>query len=304
MNRNSALPDRTFLASTVLTGFIVVFLIGFVFYTAAPVLGKEGLGFLTGTEWSYDDHTYGIWNFIVSTLLLTAETILIAFPLGIFTAIFLAEWAPVWLERIVRPSIEMLVGIPSVVYGLFGFFVLENVFQYTIDPFIDSTLGFIPLFRDTSPNHGLGYLLAATVLAVMVLPTIVALSMEAMRAVPRDFREASYALGATKWETIKKIVVPASVTGILTGLILGLMRAMGETMAVVMLIGCNAHAPRSVLDTGYAMTSKILNDIGYWCMFQEPLSALFGIGAVLFLIEMAFVLIIRYIGSMSAIGGR
>jgi phosphate transport system permease protein len=299
MKRNSKMPGRFFLASAALTAFIVVFLIGFVFYTAAPVLGKTGPGFVTGTSWSYDNH-YGIAIFLIGTLLLTAVTLAIAVPLGICTAIFLAEWAPVWLERIMRPCIELLVGIPSVVYGIFGFFVLAGIFRDYINPFIDSTLGFIPLFRNTSPQTGLGILLASTVLAIMILPTIVALSQEAMRAVPKDYREASFALGATKWETIKSVVIPAAMTGITTGIILGMMRAMGETMAVVMLIGGNDNMPNSILGTANAMTSKILNDIGFQCMFPDHLSALFGIAAVLFVMEMALVAVVRFMASRGA----
>jgi phosphate transport system permease protein len=294
MDRHSKTPERFFLASTALTAVIVLFLICFVFYTAAPVLGNEGIGFVTGAKWDYFNE-YGIAIFLVGTILLTAVTLVIAIPAGIFTAIFLAEWAPVWLERIMRPSIELLVGIPSVVYGIFGFFVLENIFQYHINPFIDSTLGFIPMFRNVTPQTGLGILLASTVLAIMILPTIVVLSQEAMRSVPNEYREASFALGATKWETIKKVVIPASITGIATAIILGIMRAMGETMAVVMLLGGNDNMPGSILGTGNAMTSKILNDIGFYCMFPEPMSALFGIAAVLFVIEMAFVAAIRFV---------
>lgn len=296
MTRNSQMPRRCFLAASVVTACIVIFVIGFVFYTAAPVLGKEGFGFVTGTHWDYDNE-YGIAAFLVGTLLLTAVTLVIAVPLGIFTAIFLAEWAPAWIERIVRPLIELLVGIPSVVYGIFGFFVLENIFQYYINPFIDGTLGFIPIFRNTTPQTGLGILLASTVLSIMILPTIVALSEEAMRSVPQEYREASFALGATKWETIKKVVVPTAITGISTGIILALLRAMGETMAVVMLIGGNEHIPTSILGTGSAMTSKILNDIGFHCMYPAHLSALFAIAAVLFLLEMSFVAVVRYVSN-------
>jgi phosphate transport system permease protein len=296
MTRNSQMPRRCFLAASVVTACIVIFIIGFVFYTAAPVLGKEGFGFVTGSTWSYD-HEYGIAIFLVGTLILTAVTLVIAVPLGIFTAIFLAEWAPAWIERIVRPLIELLVGIPSVVYGIFGFFVLENIFQYYINPFIDGTLGFIPIFRNTTPQTGLGFLLASTVLSIMILPTIVALSEEAMRSVPQEYREASFALGATKWETIKKVVVPTAITGISTGIILALLRAMGETMAVVMLIGGNDNMPESILGTGSAMTSKILNDIGFHCMYPTHLSALFAIAAVLFLLEMSFVAVVRYVSN-------
>lgn len=299
MNRKSNIPENFFFISTALTAFIVIFLIGFVFYTAAPVLGKEGPGFVTGTNWDYN-YEYGIAIFLVGTLLLTTITLVIAVPLGLCTAIFLAEWAPVWLERMIRPSIELLVGIPSVVYGIFGFFVLENIFQYHINPFIDSILGFIPVFRNVTPQTGTGILLASTVLAVMILPTIVALSQEAMKAVTYDYREASFALGATKWETIKKVVIPASISGIATAVILALMRAMGETMAVVMLIGGNDNMPGSILGSANAMTSKILNDIGYYCMFPEPLSALFGIAAILFIIEMVLVAVVRVVTAKRA----
>lgn len=277
------------------TAFIIAFFIVFIFYTAFPIFEKEGFGFITGTTWSYSAHEYGIWLFIVGTLVMTAVTMVLACPLSIFTAIFLAEFAPVWITRVMRPMIELLVGIPSVIYGIFGLFVLENIFQHHIDPFLDATLGFIPIFRDTSPNSGTGILLASTVLAVMVLPTITALSEEAIRAVPDEYRAASFALGATKCETIKKMVIPTASSGILTAVVLGMMRAMGETMAVVMLIGNTAKVPSSILDTGYAMTSKILNDIGYYVAMDEPKSALFGIAAVLFLLEILFVGMIRIV---------
>ncbi|MEA1870568.1 MAG: phosphate ABC transporter permease subunit PstC, partial [Euryarchaeota archaeon] len=222
---------------------------------------------------------------------------LLAVPVSVFTAIFLSEFAPAPVAKIMRPMVELLVGIPSVVYGIFGLFVLENIFQDKIDPFLSGTLGsFIPFFHDPSPNSGSGVLLASTILAVMVLPTIIALSEDAMRAVPFEYKEASFALGATHWETIRKIVLPTASGGILAATVLGMMRAMGETMAIVMLLGNSAHIPSSVMDTGYAMTSKILNDIGYYCAMDEPRSALFGIAAVLFAMEIIFVAAARKVG--------
>ncbi|MDK2989295.1 MAG: phosphate transport system permease protein [Methanoculleus sp.] len=290
------LPKLVFLSSAVLTAALVFLVFGFIFYTAAPVLAKEGVGFITGTEWNYQTHEYGILTFLVGTLVLTAVTMALAVPIGVFTAIFLAEWAPVWLDRPISAIIELLVGIPSVIFGIFGYFVLENIFEHQIDPVIDATLGFIPIFRDTQPGTGQGVLLASTVLAIMILPIVTALSREAIIKVPKEYREASFALGATKWETIKKIVLPAAVPGILTALILGLMRAMGETMAVVMLLGNTRSIPTSILDTGFAMTSKILCDIGFYVALPEPRSALFAIGAVLFLIEFVLVALIRLVG--------
>ncbi len=292
----SKLPHLLLLTCVLTTAAITLFFIAFIFKTALPVFESEGLGFITGTKWSYTDQVYGIRIFIIGTLVMTAVTLLLAVPVSIFTAIFLSEFAPVRVAGIMRPTIELLVGIPSVVYGIFGLFVLENIFQDTIDPFLSGTLGFIPIFHDPSPNSGTGVLLASTILAVMVLPTIIALSEDAMRAVPNEYKEASFALGATHWETIRKVVLPTASGGILAATILGMMRAMGETMAIVMLLGNSAHIPSSVLDTGYAMTSKILNDIGYYCAMDEPRSALFGIAAVLFAMEILFVAAARKIG--------
>jgi phosphate transport system permease protein len=291
---NTDYPGYVFLLCTILTGLTVLFMIGFIFFEALPIFLKEGPGFLTGMRWDYDEGTYGIFPFIVGTVVVTAVTLVIACPISIFTAIFLAEWAPSWVERLMRPLIELLVGIPSVVYGIFGLYVLGAVFRDHIGPFIDRTLGFIPIFKDVHPQSGEGILLTATVLAIMILPTITALTQESMRAVPREYREGSLALGATKWETIRRIVIPTAASGIVAAIVLGMMRAMGETMAVVMLIGNNPLLPDSIFSYAYPMTSKILNDIGYRVAFDEPRSALFGIAAVLFTIELIFVGILRY----------
>jgi phosphate transport system permease protein len=304
MNNGFGIEGKVFLLITLISAFSVIFIIGFIAWTAAPVLEKEGIGFLTGTVWNYEEHTYGAFYFIVGTLVTTVVTMLIAVPLGVLTAIFLAEWAPGPVEKIIRPSIELLVGIPSVVYGIFGFFVLEKFFRNTVDPAVDGLLGWIPIFHDSDPGSGTGILLASTILTIMVLPTIVALSQEALRSVPSDHREASLALGATKWETLKKVIVPAAFAGIVTSVILAMMRAMGETMAVVMVIGNQAKIPTSILDNGYAMTSKILNDIGYYIAEPEPKSALFALAAVLFCIEIVFVFTARLVARHMHTGRR
>ncbi|KXS43617.1 MAG: phosphate transport system permease protein [Methanolobus sp. T82-4] len=279
--------------------FLMLFIIIYVFYVAYPVLIKVGLfDFVTDAAWSYGSSEYGIREYALSTIYLTVLTLLISVPLGIFAAIYLAEFASRKIESILRPLIELLVGIPSVVYGIFGFFILEDIFRYHIDPFLDSTLGvFLPIFRDTNPNHGFSLLLASTVLAVMILPTIVTLSQDAIRMVSKDYRDASFSLGATKWETIKNTVLPAAKGGIIASVILGAMRAMGETMAVLMLYGGSARAPVSILDSGTAMTSIILGDLGSHFNNDEAVSALFAIAALLFGMEIFFVLIIKLIGA-------
>ena len=198
--------------------------------------------------------------------------------------------------RSLSTLIELLVGIPSVVYGIFGFFVLRSYFTDFINPFIGKTLGFIPLFQSGNDN-GLGIPLAATVLAIMILPTIVALSREAMRGVPVELREGSTALGATQMGNHPSSCNPCSLSGIITGLILGTMRAMGETMAIVMLIGNIGSTPTSFLDVGEPMTAKILLDIGYYVVEPEGRSALFAIGAVLMIMEIGFVVAIHIISN-------
>ncbi|TQD25679.1 phosphate ABC transporter permease subunit PstC [Methanolobus vulcani] len=278
-----------------MTLFLMLFIIIYVFYVASPVLLKVGLlDFITGTRWNYGASAYGIWNYALSTIYLTVLTLLISVPLGLFAAIFLTEFASKRIESILRPLIELLVGIPSVVYGIFGFFILEDIFRHHIDPFLNGTLGvFLPIFRDNNPNDGFSLLLASTVLAVMVLPTIVTLSQDAIRMVSKDYRDASFSLGATKWETIKNVVLPAAKGGITASVILGAMRAMGETMAVLMLYGGSATAPVSILDSGTAMTSLILGDLGSNFNNDEAVSALFAIAALLFGMEIFFVIIIK-----------
>jgi phosphate transport system permease protein len=278
--------------------FIVtaLILVGLIFYVALPVFQTQGLYFLYGDVWDYEKKIYGIRIFVMGTLALTATTLVIAFPISLFTAIFLSEYAPKLVASILRPMIELLVGIPSVVYGIFGLFVLEGVFVNVIDPFLNTYLGFIPLFIDTPRGGGEGVLLASTVLAIMILPTIITISEDSMRSVSYEYREASYALGANHWQTIKKVVLPAAFKGIMSGVVLGLMRAMGETMAIVMLLGNVNKIPSSLLDVGYAMTSKILNDITYYLIDDSARSALFGIAAVLFLMEIILVGIFRKIG--------
>lgn len=280
-------------ASAVVLAVTLIF--GFILVTALPVIQMSGLNLIFGTVWDYNTHQYGMLTLITGTFFLAVLTLAIAAPIGILTAIYLSEYAQPALERTLRPLIELLVGIPSVVYGIFGFFLLEPVFQAVINPGIGSLLGFVPWFRNVSPNTGTGYLLAATVLSIMILPTVIALSHESLRAVPREYREGSFALGATHWETIKNIVIPAGASGIITSIVMGAMRAMGETMAVVMLIGGTMHVPRSILDQGYTITARILSDSSYYLMFPETRSAIFAMAIVLFAMEICFVALIRLV---------
>ncbi len=299
LNKNLQIdaPHLIFLSCAVLTTAIAIYFIYFIFMTAMPVFESQGvIKFIMGTEWNYTKSVYGIRTFIYGTMAMTIVTLMLAVPISLFTAIFLAEYAPLKVARIFRPLIELLVGIPSVVYGIFGLFILEDIFFEYVEPFFVSNFGFISIFNDNTPNTGSGLLLASSILAVMILPTITSLSEDAIRSVKHEYREASLALGSTQWETIRHVVLPAASGGILSSIVLGMMRAMGETMAIVMLFGNMKIMPSSFFSYGYAMTSKILNDIGFHIAEPEPRSALFAIAAVLFLLEIVFVFLSRKIG--------
>jgi len=272
------------LSSAILVSIIIIFFIGFVFYTAFPTFQSQGLYFLIGQTWSYDEQVFGALNFIVGTLSLTLVTLLLAVPIGLLAAIFMAEYSPEWFSSISRPLIELLFGIPSVVYGIFGLFILEPVYKDYLNPFIDGTFGFIPVFRDVAGGNGI--FLASSVLAVMILPTIVALSEEAVRSVPREYKDASMALGATRWETTRKIVLSVALSGIVAGIVIGMMRAMGETMAIIMLMGNSPHIPTSILDSACTMTANIYASAEYRLADPVDRSPVFAMAAALFLAEM------------------
>jgi len=290
-------PRWLFTSCAFLVVVAVLAIFGFILWTALPAIELSGPYMLFGATWDYSRQLYGMENLILSTMFLTVISMFLAVPMGLMTAVYLAEYASSSIEKMLRPLIELLVGIPSVVYGIFGFFVLKPVFRDSINPGIGAVLGFIPLFRNPPNSDGASYILAACVMVIMVLPTIVALSQEAFKSVPASYREASYAVGATKWETIRYIVIPAAIGGIVTSFVLAAMRVMGETMAVVMLLGEVTTAPGSILDTGTVMTAKIVNDANYYMSLPDTKSALFAIAIVLFVLEIGSVALIRVISS-------
>lgn len=304
MNINLALkeaikdkPYLFFLSSALLLIILISVMVGVILYEAYPTVSKVGLiDFIFGTSWGKEDGRYGVWHFIMGTFWMTAVTMCMAVPLGLFTAVYLAEFAHPKTRYVMKSSIELLVGIPSVVYGIFGLFILKNPIRDYFNPVVSNSLGvFIPVFRD-SGGDGRGVFLASVVLTVMVLPTIISIAEDALRSVRREYREGSLALGTTKWETIQKIVIPTAMPGIMTAITLGLTRAVGETMAIVMLLGNVMKTPTSIFDTGYAMTSKIVNDVPEaYGSYPEAASALFGIAAVLFLVEATLILATRII---------
>jgi phosphate transport system permease protein len=259
--------------------FFIVFLIAYESVTGAALSMKTiGWGFLLGTEWDPVMDRYGALPYVIGTLATSALALLLAVPLGIGSAVFLAELSTRRLGEIVSFVMELLAAIPSIVYGIWGFFVLAPFLRSAVEPWLVEHFGFIPLFHGVP--FGIGILNASIILAIMIVPTIVSISREVLLATPRSLREASLALGATQAESIA-VALDAAKPGILGAVILALGRALGETMAVTMVIGNTNRIPTSILDPGATMASVIANE------FTEAtspvyISALVQIALVLF----------------------
>ncbi len=242
---------------------------------------KFGLSFLFTRVWDPIFDQFGALTFVYGTLVTSAVALVIAVPVGLGAAIFLAELAPPKLSSALAFVIDLLAAVPSVIYGLLGIFVVVPLLREYVQPFLKTTLGFLPLFQ--GPIYGVGFLAAGVVLAVMVVPFIISVSREVLLGVPGDQREAALALGATRWEATWKVVVPYARTGILGSIFLALARALGETMAVTMVIGNNPQISASLFAPGYSIAAVIANE------FSEAtgdlyLHALVELGLVLFLL--------------------
>jgi phosphate ABC transporter permease protein PstC len=239
----------------------------FIFVEGVPILAKAGLGaFLLGRDWAPMEGSFGLLPFIVGSLWVTFGALLLGVPIGVASAVYLTEFAtPRWVS-VLKPTIELLAGIPSVVYGFLGVMWLA--------PFIRVHLG----------GPGLSILAASCVLAMMILPTIVSISIDALQAVPRSYKEGSLALGATQWQTVWRVQLPAAKAGILAGVILGMGRAVGETMAVIMISGNATAIAGSPLDSVRTLTANIAIEMGY--AVGDHRQALFATGIVLFMFIM------------------
>ena len=265
------------LISILILGMIVVFL----FREGMPIFREVSLrDFLFGMEWypTYSPPSYGIWPLIVGSLIVTALSSLLAVPLGVLSAVYISEIAPTAIKEVLKTIIELLAGLPSVVLGFFGMVIAAPWLQETFD---------LPT--------GLNIVNASVILAVMAVPTISSISEDALYAVPGEFKEASYALGATKFETIARIIVPAALSGISTAVILGMARAIGETMVVLMVAGGAAAIPESIFDSVRPMPASIAAEMGEAPFRSVHYHALFATGIVLFLMTLAFNLIADYI---------
>lgn len=265
------------LVSIFILGLIVVFL----FREGIPLFREVSIrDFIFGMEWypTYSPPSYGIWPLIVGSLIVTIFSSLIAIPLGVLSAVYISEIAPPAIKEVLKAIIELLAGLPSVVLGFFGMVIVAPWLQETFD---------LPT--------GLNIVNTSMILAVMAVPTISSISEDALYAVPNEFKEASYALGATKFETIARIIIPAALSGISTAVILGMARAIGETMVVLMVAGGAAALPESIFDSVRPMPASIAAEMGEAPFRSGHYHALFATGIVLFLMTLAFNLVADYI---------
>ena len=262
--RRSGYNDNIFSNLTLFFAIvIVVILVALVFILtrdAMPAINKFGFAFITNTMWNPVTDVFGALPAIYGTLVTSLIGLLIAVPISFGAAIFLVELAPNWLKGPASFVIEMLAAIPSVIIGLWGLYVLVPVVRHPIEKWLGSHLGGIPFFQ--GPPFGVGFLAAGLVLAIMTIPIITAVTRDAMKAVPNEQREAMYALGATRWEVINKAVLPYCRTGMVGGVILGLGRALGETMAVTMVIGNSNKLTASLFSPGTTIASTIASQFG------------------------------------------
>lgn len=253
----------------------------FLFSNGIPAIAEIGVfDFLGGQKWAPSNvpASYGIFNMIVASIYVTAGAIVIGVPIGIFTAVFLAKFCPKPLYKVLKPATELLAGIPSIVYGFFGLMVI------------------VPFIRENFGGDGSSWLAASIVLGIMILPTIIGVSESAIRAVPESYYEGALALGATKERSVFKTILPASKSGVLAGVVLGIGRALGETMAVVLIAGNQVQIPNSLTDGLRTLTANIVLEMGYSTGLHRQ--ALIATGVVLFV----FILLITL--SMQAIKSR
>jgi phosphate transport system permease protein len=260
----------------VVSGMVVVMV-----RAAFPSIKTFGWRFLFTSTWDPVAQHFGALPLIYGTIVSSLLALLIAVPLGIGAAVFLSELAPSWISPPISFLIELLAAVPSVVYGLWGIFVLAPWLRTWVQPALGSALGFLPLFQ--GPPYGVGMLAAGLILAIMVVPFIIAVSREVLLAVPNTQREAALALGATRWETTRLAVLRYARSGLIGAVLLGLGRALGETMAVTMVIGNRAEISASLFAPGYTMASMIANEFAE-ATSDLYLSALIEVGLLLFVV--------------------
>jgi phosphate transport system permease protein len=259
--------EKTLLLVALSSVLILALITFFIFQQGLPLISKVGLrAFILGERWVPSQGSYGILPMIVSSFWVTFGALALSIPLGLACTIFLKEWSPPSAGLVLRPAIHLLAAIPSVIYGFWGLVVL------------------VPLVRNYLGGPGLSILSGSVILGFMILPTIISISEDSLRALPPTYKEGALALGATHWQTIWRVLIPAARSGIVTSIVLGMGRAVGETMAMIMILGNSVKMPTSFLDSARTLTTNIGLEMAY--ASGDHRQALFATGIVLFVIIM------------------
>lgn len=279
--------DRVFRGVLRGLAYVVFFLLGAMVLDlvrhSLPTFQSQGFRFFLNSEWNPVLNDYGALSFIFGTVVTSLGALVLAVPVSFGVALFLSELAPGWIARPLGFMVDMLAAVPSVIFGLWGIFVICPWLQETVEPWLAEHFGFLPLFQ--GPAYGVGILAASLILAIMIIPTVSAMSREVFKSIPLNNREAALALGATRWEMIKIGVLKSSFSGLIGAVMLGFGRALGETMAVTMVIGNRADIGLSLFAPAQTMASVIANEYGE-AMQPLHLSALTAVGLSLLLVSM------------------
>ena len=300
----SNLPDRAWAAALGVLGLAVLVVAAVIVAELVrigwPALAHTGIvKFITTSVWDVTRDVFGALPFIYGTLVTSVVALVLALPVSVGLALFLTEMASPSLKSIISFPISLLAGIPSVVYGLWGLFVLVPILRKVVEPALAKAFGFLPLFQ--GPPIGLGYLAAGVVLAIMILPTITSIAIEVLQTVPGALREAALALGATRWEAIRVSVLPYARAGIVGATMLGLGRALGETMAVTMVIGNSPTIRASLFAPGYSLPAVIANEFAE-ASGDLHTGALASLGLLLFAVTVLLNVAARVLVRMSRRG--
>jgi phosphate transport system permease protein len=259
--------ERGFLLVALSSISILALIALFIFVEGVPLMWKTGLkSFLLGDRWYPSKGSFGIFPMIVGSFWVTVGALIVGLPLGVACAVYLSELTHPTLAMVLRPMIQLLAAIPSVIYGFWGLIVL------------------VPLIRESLGGPGLSILAGSLVLGIMILPTIISISEDSLRALPRTYKEGALSLGATHWQSIWRVLIPAARSGIVASIILGMGRAIGETMAMIMILGNAAQVPHSILQSARTLTTNIGIEMGY--ATGDHRQALFATGVILFFIIM------------------
>jgi phosphate transport system permease protein len=286
--RQDKAAQRTFFIITILPVLLILIITIALFVRAWPILGTYGLSsLLFGEVWKPNSGQFGFLPFILGTVWVTVVGVILSVPACLLASVYLAEYAHARTRSITKPVLDVLAAIPPVVYGVWGLLAIVPFVDNVLAPLFDRWLGFIPIFAVTQPT-GFGILAGGIVLAVMIAPLIISVTFEVFSTVPNDLKHASLAVGATQWQTIRNIVLPQVMPGIIAAVVLGASRALGETIAVLMVVGNVPNMPTSIFDSAYPLPALIANNYGE--MMSIPLydAALLGAALVLLVVILIF----------------